>query len=70
MLVLGSSIELVLAAAFLLWPVLGARLEHRPPPGIGWVLAVVSMPALLFIDAMYKRIFRRRPACTGAAVAA
>jgi magnesium-transporting ATPase (P-type) len=60
MLVLGSSIELMLAGAFLLWPVLAAPLEHRPPPGIGWAFAVGSMPALLLIDASYKRFSRGR----------
>ncbi|MEX0833497.1 MAG: cation-transporting P-type ATPase, partial [Actinomycetota bacterium] len=70
MLVLGASIELVLAAAFLFWPVLAAPLDHRPPPVIGWAIAVGSMPALLLIDASFKRIFRRRLASTGAAVAA
>jgi magnesium-transporting ATPase (P-type) len=60
MLVLGASIELVLAGAFLLWPILGEPLAHRPPPAIGWALAVVSMPALLVVDAAFKRVARRR----------
>jgi magnesium-transporting ATPase (P-type) len=60
MLVLGSAIELVLAGAFLLWPVLGEPLEHRPPPGVGWALAVASMPALLLIDTSFKRLSRGR----------
>ena len=70
MLVLGASIELVVAAAFLLWPVLAEPLDHRSPPVIGWAIAVGSMPALLLIDASFKRISRRRLASTGAAVAA
>jgi magnesium-transporting ATPase (P-type) len=70
MLLLGGSIELVLAAAFLLWPALGEPLDHRPPPVIGWVIAVASMPALLLIDASFKRRFRRRLASAEAAVSA
>jgi len=70
MLVFGASIELVLAAAFLFWPVLAEPLDHRPPPVIGWAIAVGSVPALLLIDASFKRIFRRRLASAGAAVAA
>jgi magnesium-transporting ATPase (P-type) len=62
MLVLGASIELVLAGAFLLWPVLGEPLDHRPPPGAGWALAVLSMPAVLVIDASFKRFARGRAA--------
>ena len=69
-LLLGGSIELVLAAAFLLWPALGEPLDHRPPPVIGWVIAVASMPALLLIDASFKRRFRRRLASAEAAVSA
>jgi hypothetical protein len=45
-------------------------LDHRSPPVIGWAIAVGSMPALLLIDASFKRISRRRLAATGAAVAA
>jgi magnesium-transporting ATPase (P-type) len=62
MLVLGASMELVLAAAFLFWPVLAEVLDHQPPPAAGWVLAVASMPALLVIDASFKRFARHRGA--------
>jgi magnesium-transporting ATPase (P-type) len=62
MLVLGASMELVLAAAFLFWPVLAEVLDHQPPPAAGWVLAVASMPALLVIDASFKRFAGHRGA--------
>jgi magnesium-transporting ATPase (P-type) len=60
LLVLGASIELALAAAFLVVPALREPLGHRPPGTVGWVLAASSIPAVLLTDALYKRSARRR----------
>ena len=36
-------------------------LDQAPPPAAGWLLALVSAPVLLGVDALDKRIRRRRP---------
>jgi magnesium-transporting ATPase (P-type) len=66
LLVIGASIELLLAALFLFWPVLQGPLDHRPPGGVGWVLAFLSIPAVLMADAAFKRLKQRGAAPIGA----
>jgi magnesium-transporting ATPase (P-type) len=59
MLLLGKTIELVLAAAFLLIYPLAHTLGQRPPSIAGWTVALLSAPAVLVVDARHKA-WRRR----------
>jgi magnesium-transporting ATPase (P-type) len=60
MLLLGKTIELVIAAAFLLIHPLAHALGHRAPSLAGWTVAVLSAPAVLMVDAGHKAWHRRR----------
>jgi magnesium-transporting ATPase (P-type) len=60
MLLLGKTIELVLAAAFLLIHPLAHALGHRPPSLAGWTVALLSAPTVLVVDAGHKAWRRRR----------
>lgn len=56
----GASIELLIAAVFLIAPTLREPLGHRPPRTVGWALALSSIPAVVLTDALYERAVRRR----------
>lgn len=55
----AATIELAIAAAFLLVPSLAELLEHRSPTRMGWFIALASIPLLLTVDAAHKRISQR-----------
>ena len=55
LLVVAASVELGFALAMLLVPALAALLDHRRPPLWGWMIAIVSIPAVLAADALVKR---------------
>jgi magnesium-transporting ATPase (P-type) len=59
MLLLGKTIELVIAAAFLVIHPLAQALGHRPPSLAGWTVALLSAPAVLIVDAGHKAWHRR-----------
>lgn len=61
LLVVGASIELVIASGFLFVPVVAAYLGHSPPPIAGWAVAFLAAPAVLAADAAHKAWRRRRP---------
>jgi magnesium-transporting ATPase (P-type) len=56
----AATIELVIAGLFLLVPSVARILGHESPPAIGWVIALLSMPLLLAVDATHKWIRQRR----------
>lgn len=60
MLLVGKSIELVIAGAFLFIHPLARALEDRPPMLAGWFVALLSAPVLLVVDAGQKAWRRRR----------
>ncbi len=58
-LLIGAALmELAFAAAFLFIPPVAEALGHESPPGIGWAIALASMPLLLIVDAVHKSIAR------------
>ena len=61
LLVVGASIELVIASGFLFVPVVAAYLGHSPPPIAGWAVALLAAPAVLAADAAHKAWRRGRP---------
>jgi magnesium-transporting ATPase (P-type) len=60
LLIAGAAIELAIAAVFLLVPSVAGVLGHEGPPAIGWVIALLSMPLLLVVDALHKGVRRAR----------
>jgi magnesium-transporting ATPase (P-type) len=65
LLVVAASIELLIAASFLFVPRLASALEQASPSTAGWVVALLSAPALLAADAIHKAAKRRRGAGRG-----
>jgi magnesium-transporting ATPase (P-type) len=55
LLVVAATVELGFAMSMLLIPFLADFLGHRNPPMWGWVVALLSMPAVLLADAAVKR---------------
>ncbi len=51
---------LAVAGAFLFVPGLDRLLEHEPPTAAGWVVALSAAPAVVVVDAAWKRTRRRR----------
>lgn len=60
LLVAAASIELVIAAAFLLAGPIARPLEHATPTITGWLVALSAAPLVLVADAAYKMRVRRR----------
>lgn len=58
LLLITASLELVFAVSVLLVRPFARVLDHANPPFWGWVVALLSMPLLLAVDALDKR--RRR----------
>jgi magnesium-transporting ATPase (P-type) len=56
----AAAIELVIAGLFLLAPSIANVLGHESPPTIGWIIALLSMPLLLSVDAIHKSMRRWR----------
>jgi magnesium-transporting ATPase (P-type) len=60
-LLIGAAlIELGVAAGFLFIEPVAEILGHEPPPGVGWAIALGSMPLLLIVDAGQKSLRRAR----------
>jgi magnesium-transporting ATPase (P-type) len=58
-LLIGAAlIELAIAAVFLFTPAVNEILGHESPLGAGWVVAVVSIPLVLAVDALHKALRR------------
>jgi magnesium-transporting ATPase (P-type) len=55
----AATIELIIAGLFLFVPSVADVLGHESPPAIGWVIALLSMPLVLAVDAVHKAIRRR-----------
>jgi calcium-translocating P-type ATPase len=59
-LLIGAALlELAIAAAFLLIRPVAEVLGHKSPPGVGWAIALASIPVLLVVDALHKTLRRR-----------
>jgi magnesium-transporting ATPase (P-type) len=69
-LVLAVALELAIGAACLLVPPLADALDHAFPTALGVAIAVASMPAVLAVDRLDKRLRRRRLSGSAAASAA
>jgi magnesium-transporting ATPase (P-type) len=54
LLLAGIAVELVLLAALLYVEPVALLLGQAPPPPIGWVLALLTAPALIAVDALHK----------------
>jgi calcium-translocating P-type ATPase len=65
LLIPGVSIGLAFALATVFIPPFAAVLGQAPPAVAGWIIALLSAPLMLFVDAIYKAVRRR----TGAAPA-
>jgi hypothetical protein len=64
-LVWSVGLELVVLGGLLFIAPLASILQHAPPPALGWVVALLTIPAVLLADAYYKRLRRRsRPSTT------
>ena len=57
--------ELAALAGFLLLEPVARALGQAPPPPAGLAVAILSMPALIAADFLYKLLKRRRHASTG-----
>jgi magnesium-transporting ATPase (P-type) len=62
LLIVGASIELVIAAACLWIAPIASALGQQPPPLAGWLVALASAPAVLAVDAIHKALRRSRSA--------
>lgn len=60
LLVVGATVELAIAAAFLFVPPVAEVLGHESPPAIGWAIALASIPLILITDAIHKTLKRSR----------
>jgi calcium-translocating P-type ATPase len=58
LLIVGASIELVIAAACLWIAPIASALGQQPPPLAGWLVALASAPAVLAVDAIHKALRR------------
>ncbi len=62
LLLMAGGIELAFAMTVLLVPWVARQLDHSSPPLWGWVVAVLTMPVMLLVDAASKRRTSRRAA--------
>jgi magnesium-transporting ATPase (P-type) len=62
LLIAGAGTGLLMAAVFLFVPSVAELLGHQSPTWPGWLLALASIPLLLIVDGIHKRIVRRRTA--------
>ncbi|GAA2031337.1 cation-transporting P-type ATPase [Agromyces tropicus] len=60
LLVVAVLAELAFSLIVLWWPVVAGVLGQANPPLAGWAVALASMPTLLAVDALDKRLRRRR----------
>jgi magnesium-transporting ATPase (P-type) len=51
---------LFIAAGFLFIPAVAELLGQEPPPGVGWAIALASIPLLIAVDAVHKWLRRAR----------
>jgi calcium-translocating P-type ATPase len=60
LLIAGAGTGLLIAAVFLFVPSIAELLGHQNPTWPGWLLALASIPLLVIVDGIHKRIVRRR----------
>lgn len=60
LLIAAGLVELALAGTFLLADPVAKLLGHASPPGIGWVIALGSMPLILAVDGAHKWVASHR----------
>jgi magnesium-transporting ATPase (P-type) len=60
LLIPGVSIGLAFALATVFIPLFAAVLGQAPPTMAGWIIALLSAPLMLLVDAIYKAVRRRR----------
>ena len=58
LLVIAAGAELVFAALALLVTPVATFLGHENPPAVGWLVALVSIPVVVLVDAVSKRAVR------------
>jgi magnesium-transporting ATPase (P-type) len=67
LLIVGAGTGLLMAGLFLFLPSIADLLGHQNPTWPGWLIALASIPLLLMVDAIHKRIIRKRSSTTSAA---
>ena len=66
LLLAAVTVELAALAGFLFFPPVARLLNQGPPPGPGWLVALLAAPAVLAADAIHKRRrVRRRSTYSG-----
>ena len=61
LLIPAASIELVFSLLVILVTPVAVALGQAPPSPLGWAVALLGIPAVLMVDAVYKAVRRRRP---------
>jgi divalent metal cation (Fe/Co/Zn/Cd) transporter len=60
LLIVGAGTGLLIAGLFLFLPSIADLLGHQNPTWPGWLIALASIPLLVMVDAIHKRIIRKR----------
>ncbi|MEX2651655.1 MAG: cation-transporting P-type ATPase [Acidimicrobiia bacterium] len=67
LLIVGAGAGLLMAGLFLFLPSVADLLGHQSSTWPGWLVALASIPLLLMVDGIHKRILRKRSSTTSAA---
>jgi divalent metal cation (Fe/Co/Zn/Cd) transporter len=67
LLIVGAGTGLLMAGVFLFLPSIADLLGHQNPTRPGWLIALASIPLLLMVDGIHKRIIRTKSSITPAA---
>jgi magnesium-transporting ATPase (P-type) len=67
LLIVGAGTGLLMAGVFLFLPSIADLLGHQNPTGPGWLVALASIPLLVMVDGIHKRIIRTKSKITPAA---
>jgi calcium-translocating P-type ATPase len=59
-LIVAVIVELAITAGFMFIRPVAEVLGHESPPGVGWAIALASIPVLLVVDALHKTLRRAR----------
>jgi magnesium-transporting ATPase (P-type) len=67
LLIMGAGTGLLIGGLFLFLPSIADLLGHENPTWPGWLIALASIPLLVMVDAIHKRVVRKRSSTTSAA---
>jgi magnesium-transporting ATPase (P-type) len=65
LLIVAVIVELAITAGFMFIRPVAELLGHESPPGVGWAVALASIPVLLVVDAAHKSLRRARQRPSG-----